>query len=75
MDFESTTGMMLHICICIMTVLEDQKLVGHFSEDRIFYRLLTAVPLKMFGKFGQPKCILVSQMLKVGKWPMANCYF
>jgi len=30
----------------------------------------------MYSKIGQPKWILVSQMLKlVGKWPMANCYF
>ena len=40
-----------------------------FFEDRIFYRLLVTVPLKMYRKFGQPKWILVGQMLKlVGKW-------
>ena len=45
-------------------------------EDRIFYRLPIAVLLKMYGKFGQPKQILVGQMLKlVGKWPMADHYF
>ena len=55
---------------------KDQKLVGRFFEDRIFDRLLIAVPLKMYRKDGRPKWILVSQMLKlVGKWPMANCYF
>ena len=34
-------------------------------EDRIFYRLLIAVPLKMYRKFGLPKLILVIQMLKL----------
>ena len=43
-------------------------------EDKIFYGLLTAVPFKMYWKFGRPKWILVGQMLKlVGKWPMADC--
>ena len=55
---------------------KDQKLVGHFFEDRIFYRLLIAVLLIVYRKFGRPKWILVGQMLKlVGKWPMADCYF
>ena len=55
---------------------KDQKLVGRFLEDRIFYRLLITVPLKMYRKYGRPKWILVGQMLKlVGKWPMADCYF
>ena len=27
---------------------KDQKMVGHFYEDRIFHRLLLAVPLKMY---------------------------
>ena len=41
-------------------------------ENRIFYRLLITVLLKMYRKYGQPKWILVGQMLKlVGKWPMA----
>ena len=31
---------------------KDQKLVSCFSENRIFYRLLIAVPLKMYRKFG-----------------------
>ena len=44
---------------------KDQELVGRFFEDGIFYRLLIAVPLKMYRKFGQPKWILVSQMLKL----------
>ena len=40
-----------------------------FFEDGTFCRLLIAVPLKMYSKFGQPKWILVGQMLKlVGKW-------
>ena len=53
-----------------------QKLVGRFFEDRTFCRLLIAIPLKMYSKFGQPKWILVGQMLKlVRKWPMANCHF
>ena len=53
-----------------------QKLVGRFFENQTFCRLLIAVPLKMYSKFGRPKWILVSQMLKlVGKWPMASCYF
>ena len=34
---------------------KDQKLIGRFSEDGMFYRLMTAVPLKMYGKFGLPK--------------------
>ena len=42
---------------------KDQKLVGQFFEDTIFYRLLIAVPLKMYRKFG-----------KIGR-KMANCYF
>ena len=55
---------------------KDQKLVSRFFENRIFYRLLIVVPLKMYRKYCQPKWILVGQMLKlVGKWPMANCYF
>ena len=29
---------------------KDQKLVNHFYEDRIFYRLLSAVLLKMYRK-------------------------
>ena len=31
---------------------KDQKLIGRFSEDRIFYRLLIAIPLKVYRKFG-----------------------
>ena len=56
---------------------KDQKLVDHFYEDRIFYRLLIAVPLKMYRKFGGPKQILIGQMLKlVGNWlENGNCYF
>ena len=37
---------------------KDQKLVSRFYEDRIFYRLLIAVPLKMYhmeGNFGAAK--------------------
>ena len=43
---------------------KDQKLVGRFLKiRRIFYRLLTAVPLNLYGKFGQPKWILFGQMM------------
>ena len=60
----------------MIEIHKDPKLVGRFFEDRIFYRLLTAVPLKMYGKFGRPKWILVSQMLKlVGKWAMGQLLF
>ena len=53
----------------------DQKLVGRFLKIGYFIGYYTAVPLKMYGKFGRSKWILVSRMLKlVGKWPMANCY-
>ena len=42
---------------------KDQKLVGHFLKIG-----LTAVSLKLYGKFGQPKWFMVGQMLKlVGK--------
>ena len=41
----------------------------------VSYRLLIAIPLKMYRKFGRLKWILVSQMLKLfGKCPMADCY-
>ena len=54
---------------------KNQKLVDGFFEDRIFYRLLIAVLLKIYRKFVRPKWILVSQMLKlVGKWPMADLF-
>ena len=51
------------VCMCVSARNKDQKLVGHFFEDRIFYRL--TVPLKMYRKLGQPKWILVGQMLKI----------
>ena len=41
-------------------------------EDRTFCRLLIAIPLKMYRKFGCTKSILVGQMLKLvrsGQWP------
>ena len=50
----------MYVCVCMCVCMyvhvcsarnKDQKLVGRFFEDRIFYRLLTAVPLKMYGKF------------------------
>ena len=49
---------------------KDQKLVGRFLKTGYFIRrLLIVVPLRMYRKFGQPKWILVSQMLKlVRKW-------
>jgi len=34
-------------------------------EDKTFCRLLIAIPLKMYSKIGQPKWILVGQMLKM----------
>ena len=43
---------------------KDQKLVGCFFENRMFYRLLITVPLKMYRKYGQPKYILVDQVFK-----------
>ena len=53
-----------------------QKLVGRFLENQTFCRFFIGVPLKMYSKFGRPKWILVSQMLKLGgKWPVASCYF
>ena len=64
------------LCTLISARNKDQKLVGCILEDRIFYMLLITVPLKMYRKLGQPKWVLVSQILKyVGKWPMADCYF
>ena len=52
----------------------DQKLVGCFLKIgyNIFFRLLIAVPLKMYRKYGWSKWILVSQMLAMvrsGQWP------
>ena len=47
-------------------------MVGCFFRNRTICQLLIAVPLKMYSKFGQPKWILVSQMLKLAeKWPIA----
>ena len=55
---------------------KDQKLVGRFLKIAYFIGYYTAVPLKIYGKYGQSKQILGSKMLKlVGKWPVANCYF
>ena len=34
---------------------KDQKLVSHYFEDGIFNRLMIAVPMKMYRKFGRPK--------------------
>ena len=62
--------------LCSSVRNKSRKLVGYFWEDRTFCRLSLPVPLKMYSKFGQPKWILVSQMLKlVGKWPMASYNF
>ena len=54
---------------------KDQKLVGHFFEDRIFYRLLIAVPLKnaqeiwpIIMDFGQPNAEIGWKMAN-GQWP------
>ena len=55
---------------------KDQKLVSCFLEIWYVYRLVITVLLKMYRKYGQPKWILVGQMLKmVRKWLMADCYF
>ena len=51
---------------------KDQKLVGHFSENRYFLGYWLLSLLKMYRKFGRPKWILVGQMLKLvrnGQWP------
>ena len=70
---------MIKYCICVSVCLQCQKYGSEigwpFFEDRIFYRLLIAIPMKTSRKFGRPKWILVSQMLKlVGKWPMADLF-
>ena len=52
-----------------------QKLVGHFLKIGHFCKLSIAIPLKIYSKFGRPKWILIDQMLKLIKWPMADCYF
>ena len=55
---------------------KDQKSIGRFLKIGYFYRVLTAVPLNLYGKFGQLKWILLGQMMKsVGKWPVADCNF
>ena len=55
---------------------KDQKLITCSFENRIFYRILIPVPLKMYRKLGRSKWILLSEMLKwFGKWPMAYYYF
>jgi len=55
---------------------KNQKLVSCFFEDRTFCKVLITIPLKMYSKIGQPKWILVGQMLKlVRKWPMADLFF
>ena len=43
---------------------KDQKLVGRFLE-KLFYRLLIAVPLKMYSKYGRPNWSLIDQMAKL----------
>ena len=48
---------------------KDQKLVGHFFENRIFSKLLTAIPLKMYRKFGPPN--FGRPNAEIG-WKMAN---
>ena len=59
------------VCLCVMCMCihsgrnKDQKLVSCFFEEKIFYRLLIAIPMKMYSKFGQSKWLLVSHMLKL----------
>ena len=48
------------LCVDHSARNKDQKLVGHFYEDKIFYRLLISVPSRMYRKFGRPKQILVN---------------
>ena len=49
------------LCVDHSARNKDQKMVGHFYEDRInFYRLLISAPLRMYRNFGRPKQILVS---------------
>ena len=48
------------LCVDHSARNKDQKLISHFYEDRIFYRLLITVPLRMYRKVGRPKQILVS---------------
>ena len=40
------------LCVDHSARNKDQISVGHFYEDRIFYRLLISVPLRMHRKFG-----------------------
>ena len=44
---------------------KDQKLVSRFLEKLTFYRLLIAVPLKMYSKYGRPNRSLIDQMVKL----------
>ena len=70
-------GMLNCSSMCIGSARnKDQKLVGRFLKIGYFIGYYSAVPLKMYGKYGRSKQILVGQMLKlVGKWPVADCYF
>ena len=52
MMFAGVTEEWSRLCMDHSAGNKDQKLVGHFYEDRIFYRLLIAVPLRMYRKFG-----------------------
>ena len=67
----------MHVMLIHIVVVEIRvKSWSTMFEDRTLYRLLIVVQLKMYSKLGQPKSVLVGQMLKlVGKWPMADCYF
>ena len=40
------------LCVDHSARNKDQKLVSRFYEDRIFYRLLITVPLRMYRKVG-----------------------
>ena len=44
--------LMMYHYRCVSGRNKDQKLVCRFSENQTFYRLLIAVPLKMYSKFG-----------------------
>ena len=65
------TEQWLTLCMDHSARNKDQKLVSRFYEDRIFYRLVIAVPLRMYRKFGQPKADFGQLNAKIGhgEWP------
>ena len=60
----------MHVCMYVCSTRnKNQKLAGRFFEDRVFYRLPTAVPLKMYladqNRFWSAKC---GNWLENGQW-------